>query len=108
MSNVVAMIKENGEAGHVSVRVIDNKFYFIAGSKNVHLIFHSAADLELYTDQRFLTARKVGLAWLDQLEKMSPDKIPLLLSFLHESRQVILYNGWTLDRKVHFKDEILK
>ena len=48
------MIKENGEAGHVSVRVIGDKFFFIAGSKNVHLVFRTAQDLDLYTDSRFV------------------------------------------------------
>ena len=50
---VVAMIKENGEAGHVSVRVIGDKFYFISGSKNVHLVFRTPQDLELYTESRY-------------------------------------------------------
>ena len=53
VTRVVAMIKENGEAGHVSVRVIGDQFYFIAGSKNVHLVFRTAQDLELYTDSRY-------------------------------------------------------
>ena len=52
VTRVVAMIKENGEAGHVSVRVIGDKFYFIAGSKNVHLVFRTTQDLELYTESR--------------------------------------------------------
>ena len=47
------MTKENGEAGHVSVRQIEDKFYFVAGSKNVHCLFRTFADLDLYTDSRF-------------------------------------------------------
>ena len=52
-AKVVCMTKENGEAGHVSVRQIEDKFYFVAGSKNVHCLFRTFADLDLYTDSRF-------------------------------------------------------
>ena len=42
VTRVVCMIKENGEAAHVSVRMLNGKYYFITGSKNVHLIFRTA------------------------------------------------------------------
>ena len=43
------MTKENGEAAHVSVRRIADQLYFIAGSKNVHLIFRDRTVKTLYT-----------------------------------------------------------
>jgi len=91
VDKVVCMTKENGEAGHVSVRQIEDKFYFIAGSKNVHCLFRTHADLELYTDSRFRIAKTVGLAWLQQLEKLQASKIPFLLSFLHHSRLTLIF-----------------
>ena len=91
VSKVVCMIKENGEAAHVSVRLIDDKFYFIAGSKNVHLLFKNAQDLELYTESRFMIAKKVGAAWLQQLEQVPATKTAMLLSFLHASRLTMIF-----------------
>jgi len=91
VTKVVCMIKENGEAGHVSVRVIDDKFFFIAGSKNVHLMFRTAEHLENYTDGRFSVAKMVGHAWLQQLDKIQSSKIPSLLSFLHESKLTMIF-----------------
>ena len=111
---MVAMIKENGEAGHVSVRVIGDQFYFIAGSKNVHLVFRTAQDLELYTDSRyrnfkrhtiyvfhyslsrFKIAKVVGEAWLRQLVSVAPSLSPTLLTFLSESRLTMIFEVVTV------------
>ena len=35
------MHKENGEAAHFAARFIGGKFFFIGGSKNVHMIFRN-------------------------------------------------------------------
>ena len=79
---VVCMLKENGEAAHVSVRLLEGKFFFIAGSKNVHLVFRSATDLALYTDSRYNIARRVGSAWLAQLARLNPAQRTATLNLL--------------------------
>ena len=89
VSQVVCMTKENGEAAHVSIRRIEDQLYFIAGSKNVHLLFRDRADLELYSDGRFSVARMVGEAWLRQMESLQS-------SLLTELVEVVVEAGLTL------------
>ena len=45
---IIAMEKLNGEAAHFSGRYIDDKFYIITGSKNVHLLICGEEDIEKY------------------------------------------------------------
>ena len=85
------MVKENGEAGHISVRKIEETFYFIAGSKNVHLLFRSREDLEKYTDGRFSVARMVGEAWLRQVESLLEEKLTELLALLHQNKLTMIF-----------------
>ena len=59
---IVAMRKENGEAGHLSVRLVAGKFVLVAGSKNVHLMFRSREDVAKYVDSKYLVASAVALA----------------------------------------------
>ena len=71
--------------------MIQDKFYFIAGSKNVHLIFRTEEDLELYKDSRFMIAKKIGSAWLRELETMDPSKASFLLQFLHNTKLTMIW-----------------
>ena len=38
-TEIVATRKANGEAGHLSCRIIGDEKYICAGSKNVHMLF---------------------------------------------------------------------
>ena len=91
VSKVVCMVKENGEAAHVSVRKIQDEFYYIAGSKNVHLLFRSRADLDKYSDGRFSVARMVGEAWLRQVESLQSERLTDLLSLLQQARLTMIF-----------------
>ena len=91
VSKVVCMTKENGEAAHVSVRRIENQLYFIAGSKNVHLLFRTREDLELYRDGRFAVARLVGEAWLRQLESLQPPRLTELLEVVEGAGLTMIF-----------------
>eukprot|EP00092_Neocalanus_flemingeri_P011904 GFUD01012836.1.p1 GENE.GFUD01012836.1~~GFUD01012836.1.p1 ORF type:complete len:710 (+),score=159.73 GFUD01012836.1:83-2212(+) len=91
VKKVVCMVKENGEAAHVSVRLIGGKFFFIAGSKNVHLLFQTQKDIDLYTESRFMVAKTVGEAWLRQMEAMDMDKLALFLNFMNLSKFTAIF-----------------
>jgi len=91
VTKVVCMIKENGEAAHVSVRLIEGKFFFFAGSKNVHLIFQNQHDIDLYKDSRYMVAKTIAEAWLREINRMNKDKLTILLNFLHLSRLTAIF-----------------
>jgi hypothetical protein len=88
---VVCMIKENGEAAHVSVRLIEGKFYFIAGSKNVHLIFQTEKDIDLYKDSRYMVAKTIAEAWLREIQQLDKAKLTLLLNYMHLSKLTAIF-----------------
>ncbi|KAI3633094.1 hypothetical protein MIR68_009169 [Amoeboaphelidium protococcarum] len=60
--SICAMIKENGENAQVSAFEHDGILYWVAGSKNVHIIFRTANDLshEQYHDQRYSFALPIA------------------------------------------------
>jgi len=91
VKKVVCMIKENGEAAHLSVRLIEGKFFFLAGSKNVHLLFQNKEDIDLYTEGRFMVAKMVGESWLRQIKAMDNDKLNLLLNFMNVSKLTAVF-----------------
>lgn len=57
---VAAMKKANGEAAHMSCRFIDGKFFVIAGSKNVHLVFQNRSDIGKYVGERYMVATVIA------------------------------------------------
>merc|ERR1712115_268328 len=90
VEKVVCIVKENGEAAHLSVRLIQGKFYYICGSKNVHLIFRNKEDLSKYSSTRYSVARTVGEAWLQQADKLPSTQLNLLLNLLHITRLTVV------------------
>ncbi|KAF2365656.1 hypothetical protein FHG87_003601, partial [Trinorchestia longiramus] len=83
---VIAMEKINGEAAHFSGRFIKGKFYFIAGSKNVHLIFNTEEHLEMYTEDRYSIALTVASTLLHKWQAMDTKSQTDVAKFLHESK----------------------
>ena len=81
-TNVVVMEKVNGEAAHVSVRLLGTTFLIFCGSKNVHLLVTRRQHLLKYKEQRYSYACVIGEAFFDLLEGMSESKRVQLLSFL--------------------------
>jgi len=91
VEKVVCVIKENGEAAHLSVRMIQGSFYYFCGSKNVHLMFRTREELEKYTEQRYMVAKTVAQAWLNQAASMEPEKLKLFCSFLHTTKMTAVF-----------------
>ena len=91
VSQVVCMTKENGEAAHVSIRRIEDSLYYVAGSKNVHLLFRNRADLELYTEGRFSVARMVGEAWLRQVERLQASRLAELVEAVEDAGLTMIF-----------------
>ena len=81
-TSVVAMEKVNGEAAHVSVRLLGAKFLIFCGSKNVHLLISKREHLTKYTDQRYSYARVIGESFCDILDGMEECQRVRLLGFL--------------------------
>jgi len=90
VEKVVCVVKENGEAAHLAVRWIEGRFFYICGSKNVHLIFRNREDLSRYSSTRYSVARTVGEAWLHQADTLSSTQLNLLLNLLHTRRLTLV------------------
>merc|ERR1712004_120826 len=91
VDKVVCVTKENGEAAHLSVRMIQGYFFYFCGSKNVHLMFRTRDELEKYTEQRYMVAKTVANAWLNQAAAMEPEKLRLFCSFLHTTKMTAVF-----------------
>ena len=81
-TNVVVMEKVNGEAAHISVRLLGSTFIIFCGSKNVHLLAIHRKHLVKYSDQRYSYACLIGEAFFELLEGMSESQRVRLLSFM--------------------------
>ncbi|XP_045128705.1 uncharacterized protein LOC123514706 [Portunus trituberculatus] len=85
-TSVVCMDKLNGEAAHISCRYIDDQFYLIVGSKNVHMLIRGSCDIDQYEGSRYVYAKAIAATVCDTLASLDARKRHLLLSFLHHTR----------------------
>nr|XP_027235023.1 uncharacterized protein LOC113826353 [Penaeus vannamei] len=83
---VVGMTKLNGEAAHFSGRYINNQFFIITGSKNVHILIRDADDIDKYLGERYLVAKQVAKAVCDALKRLEEEARHLVYSFLHHTK----------------------
>ena len=84
--SIIAMEKVNGEAAHFSSRVIADKMFIIAGSKNVHILIANENDIDKYKGDRYRIAKIVARAVWKQLSMMQRDYTELLLSLLNHTK----------------------
>ena len=91
VTRVVAVTKENGEAAHLSARLINGNFYYICGSKNVHLMFRTVEEVERYTESRYSVARTVARAWLELAATLEPNQLSLLCNLLHTAKLTAVF-----------------
>lgn len=87
---IVAMDKLNGEAAHFSGRFIDGKFYFITGSKNVHMIISCEEDIEKYEGERFRIAKVIAKAVLKHVNQMQEKNRQVLFNLLHHAKSTVV------------------
>ncbi|XP_047471215.1 uncharacterized protein LOC125026669 [Penaeus chinensis] len=85
-SLVVGMEKLNGEAAHFSGRYIDDQFFIITGSKNVHILIRNADDIDKYEGERYCVAKQVARAVCDTLKRLEEYPRHLVYSFLHHTK----------------------
>jgi len=85
---VVCTVKQNGEAAHLSACRIGTELYICAGSKNVHVLFRSPEDLELYPlhEPRYQFAKEIARCLLEMLDSLSGFGRIYLLEFLCSTR----------------------
>lgn len=81
-SVVIATRKANGEAAHLSCRLIGGEYVLCGGSKNVHMLFRRKEDIKKYGEPRFRIAREVCATIMDSIDKMKPEEKERLLRFL--------------------------
>ncbi|SPQ94253.1 unnamed protein product (mitochondrion) [Plasmodiophora brassicae] len=88
VATFVATEKENGEAGHLAVtRFNDNEFLVVAGSKNVHLVARSDADLDAYDgDPSYSYALRIARVVFSLLYGMKADARDELLRFMADQK----------------------
>ncbi len=73
-------------SANIIILYMNLRFILCAGSKNVHLLVRSKADVQKYRDSRFLVAKTVASSVLDLLSDLSHDSASVLLSFLVHTR----------------------
>ena len=110
VSNVIAVEKVNGEAAHFSGRYIGDRFYFIAGSKNVHLVFQKSEDVDKYTEDRYQIARRVAHALYGRWSILTDHAKLILQNFLHATRVTVVCELMMHDHQhvVYFGDNFKK
>lgn len=89
-TSVVCMDKLNGEAAHISCRYIDDQFYLIVGSKNVHMLIRGTHDIDLYEGSRYQYAKVIARTVCDTIASIDARKRLLLLSYLHHTRGTLV------------------
>lgn len=85
-SRIICTQKANGEAAHFSARYLKDRFIVAAGSKNVHLVCRTYADIAKYSDSRYMVAKTVAESTLDMLCSLTPENASILLSFMHHTQ----------------------
>ncbi|KAK3086684.1 hypothetical protein FSP39_021920 [Pinctada imbricata] len=100
---IIATKKANGEAGHLSCRLIGGKFVMCGGSKNVHMMFRTKDDIKKYGEPRFRIAREVCDTVIDSLDKMGEEKKEMLLRFMAWSRYTAIFEILAPDHQ-HVED----
>ncbi|XP_021968652.1 uncharacterized protein LOC110863611 [Folsomia candida] len=87
---VICTKKANGEAAHFACRNIFGENYFCLGSKNVHLLVKTKADIEKYNDSRYLVARTVAETFFQQIVDNCDTKLEELVKYLNDEKCTIV------------------
>ncbi|XP_037784031.1 uncharacterized protein LOC119580142 [Penaeus monodon] len=85
-TDLICMTKLNGEAAHFSGRYINDQFFIITGSKNVHILIRNADDIDKYEGERYFVAKQVARAVCDTLKRLEENPRHLVYSFLHHTK----------------------
>lgn len=85
-SKVICTRKANGEAAHLGIRWIKDRFVLCVGSKNVHMLISNRADIEKYSDGRFQVARYIAEAVFNLLDSLPQESLSFLCNFMHYTR----------------------
>jgi len=102
---VVCTKKQNGEAAHLSTFRIGTELYICAGSKNVHLVFRSFSDLDMYPlhEPRYQFAKEISRCILEMLDGLSESGRVYLLEFLCVTRSTAVFELLSPDHQ-HIED----
>ena len=90
-AKVICTRKANGEAAHLAIRFIENKFVLCVGSKNVHMLICDKSDIDKYSDGRFQVARAVAAAILNVINDLSEESVEFLCNFMHHLRLTAVF-----------------
>jgi hypothetical protein len=74
--------KENGCCFHLSAFIHAGEFYWVIGSKNVHMIFSTRDQVSAYTEVRYGVASVLAYQWLDMVDKMAPAQVDDIKSWI--------------------------
>jgi len=102
---VLSTKKQNGEAAHLAACRIGGEAYVCAGSKNVHLIFRSSEDLDMYPlhEPRYKFAREISNCVLEMLGTLSESCRVHLIEFLCTTRSTAVFELLSPDHQ-HVED----
>jgi len=84
---VLKTSKENGESAHFSPFLIDGKFYYFIGSKQVHMIVSKPEHIVLYeSEQRYGVASIVANTFFVHLKSLLQEKMNTFISYMWENK----------------------
>ncbi|XP_052816378.1 uncharacterized protein LOC128242961 [Mya arenaria] len=89
--HVVSTEKANGEAAHLSCFRLDGQLILCGGSKNVHLLFNTRKDIDLYVESRYRIATEICHSVMDYMEGLSEEARTDILEFLADSRYTAVF-----------------
>ena len=91
-AKVICTRKANGEAAHLAVRYIQNRFVLCVGSKNVHMLISDRSDIDKYSEDRFQVARYVAEAIMSLVENLDKTgSAAFLFNFMHYTRLTAVF-----------------
>ena len=102
-SNLICTRKANGEAAHLAIRWIKDRFVVCVGSKNVHMLISDRSDIEKYSDGRFQVARYIAEAVMSLLDRLEEDSLSFLCNFMHYTRFTAVFEVLNPDNQ-HVED----
>ena len=91
ITKIISAEKINGCLGHVSGRFLENCFFFVIGSKRVHLLIQEFEDINKFQEERHHVAKKIAIIFFKYLETLSPTQLTNLKNYFHDTNNSIIF-----------------
>lgn len=90
VAKIVRTEKQNGDAAHLSGRVISDEFYWCFGSKNVHMLVRNESDIDKYVDGRYHICKKIAKTAWKTIQSLPPENLETLKNLVNDTHGTLL------------------